>query len=417
MALSTPRPEVLSPAGSPEKLRAAVAYGADAVYLAGTSFGMRAGAGNFTPGQMAEGIALAHEAGVKVYVTCNIIPREGEMRLLPEFLAQTEALGADAFIVSDLGVLAACKKYAPRAAVHISTQAGVLNSETARAFYDLGASRVVLARETSLAEVAQLCARLPAGLEAEVFCHGAMCVSFSGRCVISDYLTGRGANHGECAQPCRWRYALMEEKRPGEYMPVAEDENGTYLYNSRDMCILDHVPELLQAGVRSLKIEGRTKSAYYTAAVTAAYRHAVDAALAGEPLAESWRQEVYKVSHRPYSTGFYYGAPGQYTADACYFSDYDVIALVEGSAGDGLTRLSQRNRFFPGEEAELLMPGRESVCFTLGALYAADGAPLESAPHPRMEVLTRLPAEPPAGSFVRRRRRESLSGHAAGRGE
>ena len=417
MSLFPQTPEVLSPAGSPEKLRAAVAYGADAVYLAGTAFGMRAGAGNFTPEEMAAGIAFAHEAGVKVYVTCNIIPNEREIRLLPDFFARTEAMGADAFIVSDLGALAACKTYAPRAAAHISTQAGVLNSETARVFHDLGATRVVLARETSLEDVAELCSRLPAGMEAEVFCHGAMCVSFSGRCVISDYLTGRGANHGECAQPCRWRYALVEEKRPGEYMPVVEDENGTYLYNSRDMCMLDHVPELLRAGVRSLKIEGRTKSAYYTAAVTAAYRHAVDAALAGEPLAETWRQEVYKVSHRPYSTGFYYGAPGQYTADACYFSDYDVIALVEGSAGEGLTRLSQRNRFFPGEEAELLMPGRESLSFTLGALYDAGGAPLESAPHPRMEVLTRLPVAAPAGSFVRRRRKESLSGHAAGRGD
>ena len=322
------RPEVLSPAGDREKLRMAAAYGADAVYLAGPGYGMRAGAGTFGPEDMAWAVGYCHDRDVKVYVTVNTIPTDQQMDALPEYLESLESAGTDGLIVSDLGVLALVKRYAPHAAVHISTQAGVLNAGTARMFHDLGASRVVLAREMSLPQIAELRARVPAEMELEAFCHGAMCVSFSGRCVLSNYLTGRDANQGACAQPCRWKYHVVEEKRPGEYMEITED-GGTYLYNARDMCMIDHVPELLAAGVSSLKIEGRTKSAYYAAAVTGAYRHAVDAALAGEPLDPIWRDEVMAVSHRPYSTGFYFGQPGQYTGDACYFSRYDVMAVVE----------------------------------------------------------------------------------------
>ncbi len=407
------RLEVLSPAGDREKLTAAVAFGADAVYLAGPAFGMRAAAGSFGPEDMAWAVGYCHERGVRVYVTVNTIPTDGQLEALPAYLEQLDSAGADGLILSDLGVLALAKKYAPRAQIHISTQAGVMNAGTARMFYDLGASRVVLAREMSLDQIAELRARTPAGLALEAFVHGAMCLSFSGRCVISDYMTGRAANQGACAQPCRWKYALVEEKRPGEYFPIEED-GGTYLYNSRDMCMIEHVPELLAAGVSSLKIEGRTKSAYYAAVVTHAYRHAADAALAGEPLAQVWRDEVYAVSHRPYCTGFYFGPPGQYTDDARYFSRYDVVAVVEDCGADGNARLSQRNRFFPGDGLELVMPGREPITFTAGGIKDADGNAVPAASHPKMELRMALPVQAPAGSFVRKRRTEEKSGHGIG---
>ncbi len=406
--------EVLSPAGDMEKLTMAVTYGADAVYLAGPGYGMRAGAGTFGPEDMARAVLFCHGRGVKVYVTVNTIPTDEQMDALPAYLESLEAAGADGLIVSDVGVLALAKKYAPHAAVHISTQAGVMNAVTARAFHDMGASRVVLAREMSLEQIAALRARTPRELELEAFCHGAMCVSFSGRCVLSNYLTGRDANQGACAQPCRWRYHLIEEKRPGELMELTED-GGTYLFNSRDMCMIDHVPELMAAGVTSLKIEGRTKSAYYAAAVTNAYRHAADAAMAGEPLAEVWREEVYSLSHRPYSTGFYFGQPGQYTDDARYFSRYDVMAVVEDCGGDGHAVLTQRNRFSPGDGLELLMPGAEPMAFTAGDIFDADGAPVQAASHPKMELHMTLPVQAPRYSFLRKRRTEEKQGHGVER--
>ncbi len=405
------RPEVLAPAGDMEKLILAVTYGADAVYLAGKSYGMRGAAGNFAPDELQKAVAYCHARGVRVYVTCNTIPSDDEMAALPSFLELLEDAGADAVIAADLGVMNACKKYARHAAIHISTQAGVMNADTARAFYELGASRVILAREMSLDQIAALRAHTPEDLELEAFCHGAMCVSFSGRCTLSNYLTGRDANRGRCSQPCRWKYHLVEEKRPGEYFEISED-GGTYILNSRDMCMIDHIPALLAAGVSSLKLEGRTKSAYYAAAVTNAYRHAVDAALAGEPLDECWRREVYKVSHRPYSTGFYFGEPGQYTPDACYFSESDVAAIVKTCDADGNAVLSQRNRFFPGDALELLSPGAKPLTFTAASLFDADGLPVAAANHPQMELRTRLPVYAPAGSFLRKQRTVSLPGHA-----
>ena len=403
--------EVLAPAGDMEKLTMAVAYGADAVYMAGAAYGMRAAAGNFAPETIGQAIAYAHDHGVRAYVTCNTIPNDREMAALPAFLEILESAGADAVIAADLGVLNACRKYAPHAAIHVSTQAGVMNSDTAKAFYDLGASRVVLAREMTMEDIANLRKNIPGDLEIEAFCHGAMCVSFSGRCTLSNYLTGRDANRGQCAQPCRWKYHLMEEKRPGELFEITEDNGGTYILNSRDMCMIDHVPELLEAGVTSLKIEGRTKSSYYAAAVTHAYRHAADAALAGVPLDPVWSREVYKVSHRPYSTGFYYGQPGQYTPDACYFSESDVAAVVESCAEDGDAVLTQRNRFFPGDELELLMPGQMPVVFTMGDMTGKDGQPVSAASHPKMELHTTLPVCAPRRSFLRKARTVALSGH------
>ncbi len=408
--MSGKKAEVLSPAGDREKLVMAVTYGADAVYLAGPGYGMRAGAGCFGPEDMAWAVKFCHDRGVKVYVTVNTIPTDGQMDALPGYLESLEAVRADGLIVSDLGVLTLAKKYAPSAAVHISTQAGVMNAVTARAFCDLGASRVVLAREMTLEQIGSLRARTPKELELEAFCHGAMCVSFSGRCVLSNYLTGRDANQGACAQPCRWRYHVAEEKRPGEYMELTED-GGTYLFNSRDMCMIDHVPELLAAGVTSLKIEGRTKSAYYAAAVTNAYRHAMDAALAGRPLAPVWRDEVLSVSHRPYSTGFYFGQPGQYTADACYFSRYDIVAVVERCDGDGSAVLTQRNRFFPGDALELLTPGAEPLAFTCGEMFDGDGGPVAAASHAKMALRMKLPVCAPPNAIVRKRRTEAKPGH------
>lgn len=408
------RPEVLAPAGDMEKLIMAVTYGADAVYLAGTAYGMRAAAGNFDEDGLRQAVRYCHGRGVRVYAACNTIPDEGEMAALPAFLEHLSDAGVDAVIAADLGVMDAVKRYAPNAALHVSTQAGVMNSETARVFYDMGAARVVLAREMSLQDIAALRAKAPPALELEAFCHGAMCVSFSGRCTLSAYLTGRDANRGRCAQPCRWRYHLVEEKRPGEYFEIGED-GGTYILNARDMCMIDHVPELIAAGVTSLKLEGRTKSAYYAASVTAAYRHAADAAAEGRTLSDCWRREVYKVSHRPYSTGFYFGEPGQYTQEACYFSEYDVAAVVLSCDDAGNAVLSQRNRFFPGDELELLRPDGEPLTFTVGPLTDADGAPVAAASHPKMELRTRLPAPVPKHSFLRRARTEDLSGHAVER--
>ncbi len=405
------RLEVLAPAGDMEKLTMAVAYGADAVYMAGNNYGMRAAAGNFSPEAMKAAIAYAHAHNVRAYVTCNTIPSDREMDALPAFLELLEEAGADAVIAADLGVMQACRKYAPSAAIHVSTQAGVMNSDTAKAFYDLGASRVVLAREMTLEDIAALRERIPAELEIEAFCHGAMCVSFSGRCTLSNYLTGRDANRGQCAQPCRWKYHLMEEKRPGELFEITEDSGGTYILNSRDMCMIDHVPELLEAGVTSLKIEGRTKSSYYAAAVTHAYRHGADAAMAGIPLDLVWSREVYKVSHRPYSTGFYFGQPGQYTPDACYFSESDVVAVVESCDESGNAVLSQRNRFFSGDELELLMPGEKPVTFVMGDMTDRDGQPVSAASHPKMELHTVLPDCAPRYSFLRKARTVALSGH------
>ncbi len=326
--MSEKKIELLAPAGDMERLEMAVAYGADAVYLAGTTFGMRSFAGNFTPEELKRAVALCHKKGVRVHVTCNTMPRNDEVARLPEWLTYLDQVGVDAVILADVGVMALAGKYAPHVQRHISTQASIVNYETARAWHDLGADRVILARELSLDEIREIRAKTPPELELEAFAHGAMCVSYSGRCLLSNYMTGRDSNRGACAQPCRYKYALMEEKRPGEYFPVYEDEKGTYIMNSRDMCTIDHVAELIDAGLDSLKLEGRAKSAYYAAIVTGAYRHAIDAALAGQPLDPVWRDEVEHISHRHYSTGFYFGQPGQFTEDSRYIRDWQIVAKV-----------------------------------------------------------------------------------------
>ena len=414
MSSTFPKPELLSPAGDPEKLTAAVTYGADAVYLAGTSFGMRAGTGNFSGPELEEAIRFAHRHKVRVYVTCNTVPTDTDLIAMPAFLEQVDSAGADGLIVTDLGVLNLCRKYAPHAEIHISTQAGVMNSAAANAFYDLGAKRVVLAREMSMQAIGELRSRVPDELEIEAFCHGAMCVSFSGRCTLSDYLTGRDPNRGMCAQPCRWKYHLMAEQNPGEFFEISED-GGTFILNSRDMCMIDHVEDMIHAGVSSLKIEGRTKSAYYVASATAAYRHALDSAAAGVPLKEIWRDEVNKLSHRPYSTGFYYGPPGQSSGDSRYLSLYDVVAMVESCDSFGNAYLTQRNGFRPGDTLELLRPDGDPVSFTAGTIRDAAGFPVEIARHPKMDLFMKLPVHAPKYSFIRKLRTENSPGRKAGR--
>ena len=384
-----------------ERLCMALHYGADAVYLAGKRFGMRASAGNFSIEELARACEMAHDKGAAVHLTCNTLPREDELKALPEFLKEAKNAGVDAFIIADLGVMKAAEKYAPDVQRHVSTQLGVINSATARALYDMGASRIVLARETPMRDIYEIRANTPKELEMEAFVHGAMCVSFSGRCLLSNYLTGRDANRGACAQPCRWKYRLVEEKRPGEYFDITEDK-GTYIMNSRDMCMIDHIPELIDAGVMSFKIEGRMKSAYYAAAVTNAYRHAIDCALGGEELPRIWRDEVDKLSHRPYCTGFYYGDPGQHYSETSYYSDAEVCAVVELCDSDGNAVLTQRNRFCLGDEVELMTNDREPIPFKVEYMENADGEAIETTPHAMMTIKMRLPVPCSRLSILRR---------------
>ena len=394
--------ELLSPAGDAERLNMAVRYGADAVYLAGTQFGMRAFAGNFPAEALPGAIAFAHSRGVKVHVAVNTMPRNDEAEKLPEYLAFLQDAGADALILADLGAFTLAGRYAPRCARHVSTQQSVSNFQTAAAWYDLGASRVVLARELSLAEIAEIRAKTPKELEIETFAHGAMCVSYSGRCVLSNYMTGRDANRGQCAQPCRYQYALMEEKRPGEYFPVYEDEQGAYILNSRDMCMIDHLPDLMAAGVDCVKLEGRAKSAYYTAVVTGAYRHCIDDAAAGRPLDPVWRDEVEYISHRVYSTGFYYGPPGQYTQSARYLREWQVAAIVERCGQDGRALCSLRNKFTRGDTLEAVGPDLRPFPVTAADMTDAEGAPLETLRNPQSKFFIQLPRQVPEYTILRR---------------
>ena len=399
--------ELLAPAGDWERLEMALAYGADAVYLAGNTFGMRSFAGNFSPEELRRAAKLCRERGVDLHVTCNTMPRNDEMARLPQWLELLEEAGVTAVILADVGVLALAKRYAPSVKIHISTQASIVNYQTATAWHDLGADRVILARELSLDEIAEIRAKTPNDLEIETFGHGAMCVSYSGRCLLSNYMTGRDANRGACAQPCRYQYALVEEKRPGEYFPVYEDEKGTYIMNSRDMCMIDHLPDLIRVGVDSIKIEGRAKSAYYAAIVTGAYRHCIDAVQAGKPLDPIWRNEVEKVSHRHYSTGFFYGQPGQFTSDARYIRDWQVVAVVESCTETGLATASLRNKFSMGDEIELVGPDTRPVAFQAPLMMDENGYPLPAPRHPQMKFQIQLPCYAPPLSFLRACRENS----------
>ena len=396
------KPEILAPAGDMERLYMAVDYGADAVYLAGTSFGMRSFAGNFSPEELPQAVAYWHAHGVKVHVTVNTMPRNAEAARLPDYLRQLDAVGVDALILADLGAFMQAGRYAPHCQRHVSTQCSIANYEAARAWYDLGAQRVVLARELSLAEIREIRAKTPPELELETFAHGAMCVSYSGRCLLSNYMTGRDSNRGACAQPCRYQYALMEEKRPGEYFPIEEDEKGTYILNSRDMCMIDHLDDVMDAGIDCIKLEGRAKSAYYAALVTAAYRHVLDDVAADRPVDQRWRDEVEKISHRHYSTGFYYGAPGQYTENSRYIREYQVCAIVLDCDAAGYATCSLRNKFTAGDTLELVGPDLAAFSFQAPEMTDADGAPLLQPRHPQMVFQIHLPRPVPPRSMLRR---------------
>ena len=400
--MSMTKLELLSPAGDMERLKMSVLYGADAVYLAGTDFGMRSFAGNFTPEEMPKAVEFAHSHGVKVHVTVNTMPRNEEIVQLPAYLEQLQDAGVDALIVADMGAFMLAGKYAPKCERHISTQQSIANYECAKAWYDLGAKRVVLARELHLGEIAEIRVKTPKELEIETFGHGAMCVSYSGRCLLSNYMTGRDSNRGACAQPCRYQYALVEEKRPGEYFPVYEDEKGTYILNSRDMCTIDHLKDLMDAGIDCIKIEGRAKSAYYAAIVTGAYRHAIDDIVAGREVDSVWRDEVDHVSHRIYSTGFYYGFPGQYTENSRYIREWQVCAIVESCDENGLATCSLRNKFRAGDELELVGPDVRPQAFTVPMMENMDGEVLEEPRTPQMQFKIQLPCQVPALSILRK---------------
>lgn len=395
--------ELLSPAGDRERLMMAIHYGADAVYLAGRQYGMRAAAANFCDEDLRWAVKYAHEHAAKVYVTCNTLPLEDELKALPVYLEFLQDAGVDALIIADLGVLELAKRHAPKVSRHVSTQFGVINSATANALYTLGADTVVLARETSLEDIRKIRANTPPELRLEAFVHGAMCVSFSGRCLLSNYLTGRDANRGQCAQPCRWKYHLVEETRPGEFYEITED-GGTYILNSRDMRMIEHIPELLGAGITSLKIEGRMKSAYYTGVITNAYRHAVDAAMQGEALDPLWVKETEKCSHRPYTTGFYFGEPGQHYAEASYFSTAEIAAVVQRCDANGHAVLTQRNKIYPGDPLELLLPDRAPIPFTAGELRDEEGNPIPDTRRAMMPFRMKLPAQAQPLCIVRKLR-------------
>ena len=394
--------ELLSPAGDMEQLNMSILYGADAVYLAGTSFGMRSFAGNFSPEALPKAVKFAHDHGVHVHVTVNTMPRNDEVAQLPAYLEQLDDAGVDALILADLGAFTLAGKYAPHCQRHVSTQQSIANYECAQAWFDLGAQRVVLARELSLEEIRGIRQKVSQDLEIETFGHGAMCVSYSGRCLLSNYMTGRDSNRGACAQPCRYQYALMEEKRPGEYFPVFEDEKGTYIMNSRDMCMIDHLDDLMDAGVDCIKLEGRAKSAYYAAIVTGAYRHCIDAVASEQPLDPVWRNEVDHISHRIYSTGFYYGLPGQYTKTSRYIREWQIVAMVESCDETGLAKCSLRNKFRKGDILECVGPDTRPFEVIPEEMETPEGAPLEEPKTPQMEFYLRLPKQVPAYSILRR---------------
>ena len=402
------KPELLSPAGDRERLEAALMFGADAVYLGGDCFGMRAAPQNFNFEQLKDAVQLCHKKGVKVYLTCNTLARNDELLKLPEYLERWQDIGIDALIVADIGVLSLCKKYAPKVPIHISTQAGIVNYVTANEFYNMGASRVVTARELSLTDIAEIRAKVPKDLEIECFIHGAMCVSFSGRCLLSNYLVNRDANRGECAQPCRWEYAIMEVKRDGMYFPIQDSKEGTYILNSKDMCMIEHIPDLVNAGISSFKIEGRAKSAYYAAVITNAYRMAIDEYLknpSDDFKTPQWIiDECYKVSYREYCTGFYYNAPNEdanISFDGGYKRHYDVMAQVK-ECKDGFIIAEQRNKFSRGDELDALMPGEKPVVFTADELFDGNDNEIENAPHPMMTVKIKSDLVFPEGTLLRK---------------
>ena len=386
------RPELLSPAGDFEKLKSAVRYGADAVYLAGVRFGMRTASGNFTDDELIEAVKYTHDRGVKLYVTVNVMPRDDEYAELERYISFLGEIGVDALIVSDVGVMSLAKRVAPKTDIHISTQASAVSSAACLAWHEMGASRIVLARELSLEDIKKIRASLPPGVELEAFVHGSMCIAYSGRCLLSEYLIGRDANRGACAQSCRWEYKALEireEKRRDETIPVVEDGGDTFVMSSRDMCMIEHVPELVNSGISSFKIEGRVKSAYYTAVVTNTYRMAIDAYLADpgsfryDPV---WMRELCSVSHRQYDTGFFFTDPHEranIVDEPGYIREKSYLATAVTDADEeGFASFVQRNKLTRGEAVEILPVGAPGIPFVADVLTDGSGEPIESVPHP-----------------------------------
>ncbi len=398
------KPELLCPAGDITRLKCAVQFGADAVYFAGTEFGMRAGAENFNPEQMAEGIEYAHSRGVRAHITVNTLMHPDEMTALPDFVAVARDAGADAFIVTDLGAMKIVREVAPNCEIHASVQMGVVNAETACVLHEMGAKRIVVARELTLDEIAKIRANTPKSLELEAFAHGAVCMSYSGRCLLSMYMTGRDANRGDCAQPCRWSYSLVEQKREGEFYDISETDKGSYILNANDMCMAEHISDMVNAGISSFKIEGRAKSHYYVAVTTNAYRGAIDAYLKNpEAPVPAWvMEELNKISHRTYSTGFYYGrTPNMQTYEnGGYIRDYAVVAVVEGYE-NGFIIARLKNKFFRGTELDCLEPENAPFMVATDELYNESGEAIESAPHPMQIIKIPFEREIKVGSLLR----------------
>ena len=402
-------PELLSPAGDPEKMRFGIAYGADAVYMAGQRFGMRAAAANFDDEALRRCIAEAHAHGVKCYITVNIMPSCRDLPALPAYLELLQDAGADAMIVADVGVIRMAQKYAPKVPLHISTQTSILNPEAANFWADMGAERVVLARELSLEEIAEIRAKTPKSLEIEAFVHGAMCISYSGRCLLSNYLVGRDANQGACTHPCRWKYSIVEEKRPGEYMPVFENERGTYIFNSKDLCMVEHMDDVLNSGIDSLKIEGRMKTALYVATVARTYRKAIDDYLESPEKYKanmSWYQEqISNCTYRQFTTGFFYGKPDENTQiydNNTYVKEYTYLGYAEEVDENGFAHITQRNKFTVGETVEIMKPDGRNIEAVVKAIYDEDGNSVESAPHPQQKLAVDLGTEIEQYDLLRR---------------
>ncbi|MDD6816646.1 MAG: U32 family peptidase [Firmicutes bacterium] len=398
--------ELLAPAGDLEKLKIAVVYGADAVYFGGEMFSLRAGAGNMTLEEMKEGVEFAHARGVKCYLTVNIFAHNEDIEPLTDYLLQLRDMhmDLDAFIVSDPGIIDLIQEIIPDAEIHLSTQANMTNYRTANFWYKLGVKRIVLARELTFDEIRQLRQQIPDDMELEAFVHGAMCISYSGRCLLSNFMIERDANRGACAHPCRWKYALVEEQRPGEYYPVEEDERGTYILNSRDLCMIEHIPELAEAGIVSAKIEGRMKSIFYVATLVSAYRLAIDAYYEDPEhyvFREEWMTEMMKASHREFTTGFYFHQPtnkDQNYQTSAYTREYSFTGLVlDYDPETGIATVEQRNKMVLGDEIEVMGPGREFFTQTLKEMYDEEGTPVQSAPHPQQ--ILRIPMDQPVSPY------------------
>ena len=402
------KPEILAPAGNLEKLKIAIDFGADAVYIGGAKLNLRAFSNNFSNEEMIEGIKYCHDRGKRIYVTLNVFARNHDLPSAGEYIKGLYDIGVDAVIVADPSLIAICKEVAPQLEIHLSTQANTVNWMATKFWYDLGVKRIVLARELTFKEINEITENIPKGCDIEAFVHGSMCVAYSGRCLISNYMIKRDANKGICGNVCRYKYYLVEETRPGEYYPVIEDDNGTYIMNSKDMCMIEHIPELIKAGVSSFKIEGRAKTEYYTAVVTNAYRSAVDAYLAapsGDFKPAQWiLDEVYRISHRDYCTGFFFGSPrddAQIYYKGGYIRSWEVAAIALKSENGTLT-VSQRNRFFEGDELEIMNRGKAPTVVTVKNLKNALGESVDNAPNPMAEFTFDCDADVPAGAFIRR---------------